>query len=320
MSAQSSAAGVPRTGFVMIDNEAIDSCDLSPRALSLYVILARHVNRESGLAWPSLDRLCALARMARATVVKYLKELESKGWIQVLRAFKPHSLAREVNRYRVLNPKREEAPAPARSGREPLAPDAPPSDPGGSSRAEPGVVQTVNEGSSNAEQPLVHELNGIQTDSESDSMNKTELNQRDPAQRAEEACADEELDAAATDRCAAPLKPTASQTRKNLAWEEFCYALADVCHLDYEANQGKIRKVASRLWKNGKGYNPIDLRTFKKWWYQQDWRGAKGDLPTLQNVSELIRAAIETPSISEPDQEDWKRFVGKGQYADIICY
>lgn len=316
MSAQSSAASVPHSGFVMIDNEVIDSCELSPRAISLYVTLSRHVNREIGLAWPSIERLCALTCMARATVVKYIKELETKGWIQVLRSCKPHSRERAVNRYRVLNPKRVEAAEPAGAEHE-LPPQQPaPAPLAGSSNHEREVVQMVNEGSSNLDSPVVQDLDGIQTQTQKDQMNETESNQRVPAHCAAEAAA--EAAPSTEDRCAAPPKTEASQTRKQLAWEAFCYALADVCHLDFEANQGKIHKVASRLWKNGKGYNPIDVRSFKKWWYANDWRGKKGDIPTLQNVVELIRMAVEADST--PETEPWKRLLGQGQYSDIVCY
>ncbi len=317
MSAHSSAAGVPHAGFVMIDNEVVDSGDLSPRAMSLYVILARHVNREIGLAWPSLDRLCALARMARATVVKYLKELESKGWIQVLRGFQPHSRARAVNQYRVLNPHRAEAPAPESSRRELPPPAEHPAAPGGSSNHRPEVVHDVAQGSSNADQPVVQGVNAIHTDTKKDPKNKTEMNQRDPARSAGSALDDDARPRPANAHDAPPSKETRSQTRKNLAWEEFCHTLADVCRLDFDLNQGQIRKTASGLWKNGKGYNPIDLQAFKTWWYKEDWRGKKGETPTLKHIIELIRRATEPP---DPEEEMRKRLLGMGEYADIICY
>jgi hypothetical protein len=317
MSVQSSAT-VPRAGFVMIDNEAIDSCDLSPRALSLYVILSRHVNRETGLAWPSIEHLCRIASMARATVVKYLKELESKGWIQVLRSFRPHSHARAVNQYRVLNPKRDEAPAPPVPKREPPPIDPPaPAVPEGSSNLEQEVVQTVNEGSSNPEQEIVHGLNGNQTDSQKDLKIQTEMNQKGPALRAE-ACDTEPSDDC--DRSAAPFKAASSPREKHADWNDFCRLLADVCQIDFEANQGKIRKIASRLWRNGRGYTATDLKLFKTWWYKSDWRGVKGDLPTLQNVSELIRAAVETPTEPEKRERQVQRYIGNDEYADIIRY
>lgn len=317
MSVQVSTVHPRRTGFFMIDNEAVDSCDLSPRALSLYVILARHINHETGLAFPSLARLCDLARMARATVVKYLRELERKGWIQIIRSRKPGSKERAVNRYRVLNPARVEAPDQGRSSPEPPPPQPVRTGPGGSSNREQGVVQIVNEGSSSPEQSVVHDLNGKETDPQKNQSDKTNVNQRVPAPRAN-GSAEAAGDVTRED----PPQTIPSHSRKNLAWEEFCHTLADVCQLDYDANQGKIRKAAARLWKNGKGYNPIDLRRFKIWWYQRDWRGQKGDLPTLQNVSELIRAAVETSS-PEPDSYEARleRYVtSQGEYADIIRY
>jgi hypothetical protein len=70
-----------------------------------------------------------------------------------------------------------------------------------------------------------------------------------------------------------------------------------VCGVDYDLEPGKVRKFASLLWKNGKGYTVEDLEDFKVWWNAYDWRGAKNHtFPHLKQVVETIRQSYEHPS------------------------
>ena len=330
MSAQVATARSFPSGFVMIDNRAVDAHELSPHALALYLILSRHVNHETGLAFPSITYLCKVAHMARATVVKYLKELESKGWIEVIRRHKPDSKEREVNQYRVKVPEGE-AKAPARAARGGFAPepevvhDANTSglldEPnvvqalnGGSSSPEQGVVQGVNGGSSRLEQGVVHEVDGKDTEPQKNQEDKTNPIQEDAARSAATTQCDPDRldDEGSPQRSSSPLE--------NQSWQKFCHTLANICCLDYNANEGKIQRFASRLWNKGNGYTVEDLKTFKAWWYQYDWRGRKGERPTLQIVAEYIRIAVETPGMSNQGDDLQSYLARQGEYASIIDY
>lgn len=70
---------------VILDSCIIDNYNLSPLAGWLYVVIARHVNADSGEGFPSVVRLAKLANMSRASVIRYIKELEAVGLIKVTR-------------------------------------------------------------------------------------------------------------------------------------------------------------------------------------------------------------------------------------------
>ncbi len=318
MSVQSATARSFPSGFVMIDNRAVDAHDLSPRALALYLILSRYVSHETGLAFPSITHLCKVGHMARATVVKYLKELESKGWIEVIRRRKPNSKEREVNHYRVKVPGQKDAP-PAQAPRGGVAnePKVVQALNEGSSSRERGVVQTLDGGSSNPVQGVVHELDGKDTDAQIDQENKTNLTQGDaphsaaPTQRDPDRPDDEQ----SPQRLSSP-----PEDQSENEWHNFCHKLADLCCLDYNANKDKIHRFASRLWNKGNGYTVEDLKTFKAWWYQHDWRGRRGERPTVQIVAEYIRIAVETLGVSNQGDDLQSYLARQGEYASIIHY
>lgn len=52
---------------------------LSGSATKLYPVIKAHINHESGSAFPSIDTLQEYSGLARASVVKALKELEAEG-------------------------------------------------------------------------------------------------------------------------------------------------------------------------------------------------------------------------------------------------
>ena len=70
---------------ICIDPAIVDSYGLSPLAGWLYVVIARHINRDSGEGFPTVVRLAQLANMSRASVIRYIKELEDKKLIKVTR-------------------------------------------------------------------------------------------------------------------------------------------------------------------------------------------------------------------------------------------
>jgi hypothetical protein len=103
-------------------------------------------------------------------------------------------------------------------------------------------------------------------------------------------------------------------------WNSFCHTLADLCQLNFEANQGKIRRFASTLWQHGQGYSTADLKAFEAWWYTKDWRGKKGDVPRLDEVAQTIRMAVEAERRElQKAVEDRYRYIS-GELAAYIQY
>ena len=157
--------------FTLIQNYVLDHYHLCAEEFYLYVAIARHINRDSGLAWPSYRRLMKVTGLARATVAKYLKTLEHKRLIAIIRRCKAGTKARAVNLYRLLDP-REPAtnslPAVDEAALPPLVrasgnaglPDELP------------LVHDVNYPGSLYELPVVQAADGNQT-----SLNNTHINQ-----------------------------------------------------------------------------------------------------------------------------------------------
>ena len=286
--------------FTMVYNAVLDRADLNPFELALYVAIARHVNRESGLAWPSYSRLQKTAHMCRESVSKYLKSLESKGLIQIIRRYQPGTRARAVNHYRLLVPA-EEQPGSLRPAQ---------TQDTGSLRAEPEVVYAADNAGLPDESEVVCVADGNQIeDKKSDNI---QMNQK----------------GAATPPVApdgAPLLEQFCQEKQKDSWGNFCHTLANVCRLDYAANKAKIRRVATILWRDGRGYSSADLRTFERWWYKSDWRGRKGDVPRLDEVVQTIRIALEEKpravalSDDTGDMPSRYRYI-TGKYTDVVQY
>ncbi len=125
------------------------------------------------------------------------------------------------------------------------------------------------------------------------------------------------------DGSAAPRPVTLTQEKKlshSESWGLFCRTLGDICALDFEANQGRIRKTASPLWRKGDGYEPEDLRAFARWWAKNDWRGRKGEAPRLRDVTENIRVAVEGMGLRAETSDEIRLRYTRGEYADIISY
>jgi hypothetical protein len=317
----------------MIDNAVIDVLRLVPQELSLYTVLARHVNHKTGWAWPSLRRLSELTGLARGTVIKYLRSLEEKNLIFVLRRWRRDKKQRLVNLYRLLDPRAPEtSPLPPEDvlqaafqadydeessqmemGAEPGR---------GGSGSEPGVVQAVNQDGSSRGPQVVQAVDRNKKNRKKTRSNQIDLNERRAAQRTKpetEPIHRANQNGSATTSVAASQKSILPPKGKN-DWQEFCQRLADVCQIDFEANQGKIRRFASSLWKHGDGYTVEDLNAFKLWWYNQDWRGQKGDVPRLHEVAEGIRMAVEVEERKEEaDRAHRYRYIS-GELAAYIQY
>lgn len=285
--------------FYMIDQAILIDYDLNVYEIALYNVIAWHINQESGLAWPSYPRLIELGHMARATVAKYLKSLEAKGLIEIIRRCKPGSKERAVNQYRLRNPHRSSD----EGGRSPGS--------GGSSPPAPEVVHEADAGGSPVDCDVVHPLNGNDMISEQHKTNTSNPNQRKGTERA--------LRQTTTPQATPRRKPSPSQKKEmtpeqKAEWDLFCLQLANTCQLDFEANEPEIRRYARKLWREGRGYTVDNLQTFGVWWYKSDWRGKKGDVPRLKEVVKEIRKAVEAQTAQTPDRY---RYI-QGEFAAYI--
>jgi hypothetical protein len=285
--------------FTMIYNVVIDQYQLNPYELALYTAIARHINHATGLAWPSYTRLRELTGQARATISKYLQSLERKHLIQITRRRKAGTKARAANLYQLLDPSQligHQLPLEEVSADPDIQEEADPSDVlrRGSSRPEPQVVHEVNQASSRGERQVVHAADRNKTESNETRSNQIDLNQKGPARSAGiGAHRDADAQNNSAPKTGAALQENAHVLKEKDSWNNFCRTLADLCQLDFSANQGKIRRFASKLWRHGQGYTTADLKAFEAWWYNHDWRGKKGDIPRLDEVTQMIRVAVE---------------------------
>ena len=73
--------------------------------------------------------------------------------------------------------------------------------------------------------------------------------------------------------------------------------LVNICKIDPNIKRGHLNKTIKIL--TDSGYTAADLEKFSVWWNKNDWRGVKGQSPTLGQVAEFIFRAKEIP----PDEE-----------------
>ena len=73
------------SGFSMLPNWAVDDDRLGGYDLLVYMALIRHADN-TGVCWPSLERLAKIARCSQPTVSKSLNVLEQLGYIRRVKA------------------------------------------------------------------------------------------------------------------------------------------------------------------------------------------------------------------------------------------
>jgi predicted transcriptional regulator len=86
-------------GFFIIDNEVIENYDLGPFAGWLYVVIVKHINRQTNKTFPSIATLAEKAGMSKPSVIKYLSELENKNLIRIERSRDPETGEHKPNHY-----------------------------------------------------------------------------------------------------------------------------------------------------------------------------------------------------------------------------
>ena len=97
------------SGFSMLPNWAVDDDRLCGYDLLVYMALIRHADN-TGICWPSLERLAKIARCSQPTVSKSLNRLEQLGYIRRVKS------DGRANRYHIslwkTTPKHGYDPAP----------------------------------------------------------------------------------------------------------------------------------------------------------------------------------------------------------------
>lgn len=89
--------------FVAIPHSFVKNTrGLSFHARWLFVVLRFYTNGESGLAFPSYDRIQQLTGMRREKIAKSIRELEEVGWLRRQKRFNSSTL------YEIIMPR----PAP----------------------------------------------------------------------------------------------------------------------------------------------------------------------------------------------------------------
>jgi len=78
--------------------------------------------------------------------------------------------------------------------------------------------------------------------------------------------------------------------------------LARLCMMDVKLSASRIGATSSKLLKAG--YVPADLETFERWWKEKDFRGVKGECPTLAVIeSKIYQAKQEMPALAAPKKK-----------------
>jgi len=99
-------------GYFTIDNTVVDDYDLTPHEGWLYVVIVRHINKQSGIAFPSIATLAEKSGMSKRKVSDGIKALEAKGLLKILRRIRKGSKERLPNHYSLPNPNRKATNAP----------------------------------------------------------------------------------------------------------------------------------------------------------------------------------------------------------------
>ena len=109
-------------------------------------------------------------------------------------------------------------------------------------------------------------------------------------------------------------KEIKEQKIKDIYINSFVFVLADVMGMDAKINFGKIKRWATVL--DGAGYAPLqvsDIYSPGGLWYTDDWRGKKGDMPTIGHINDTIKRLSSVPD----KEEDRQKYV-TGEFSDMI--
>ena len=112
-------------------------------------------------------------------------------------------------------------------------------------------------------------------------------------------------------------KESKESTEKKQERQKMFDLLVNICKIDPNIKRGHLNKTIKIL--TDSGYTAADLEKFSVWWNKNDWRGVKGQPPTLGQVEEFIFRVKELPADEENEEleayitpEGERRFRRKG--------
>ena len=116
-------------------------------------------------------------------------------------------------------------------------------------------------------------------------------------------------------------KPQNKESKESIAQkterQKMFDLLVNICKVDPNIKRGHLNKTIKILMDSG--YTSSDLEKFSVWWNKNDWRGVKGQSPTLGQVAEFIFRVKELPADEENEEleayitpEGERRFRRKG--------
>ena len=111
-------------------------------------------------------------------------------------------------------------------------------------------------------------------------------------------------------------KPKKSRAVPEGGQSDMFGAIAEACDLDTKLKAGQIAKAAKSFLQAG--YTPAQVRAFPVWWQIHDWRGQRGDVPTLTQLTEKIKQSTNGVSPPLPPRNgngNWQT-LGERQSAD----
>ena len=91
-----------------------------------------------------------------------------------------------------------------------------------------------------------------------------------------------------------------NSTAQKMERQKMFDLLVNICKIDPNIKRGHLNKTIKILMDSG--YTSADLEKFSVWWNKNDWRGVKGQPPTLGQVAEFIFRVKELPADEENEE------------------
>ena len=92
--------------------------------------------------------------------------------------------------------------------------------------------------------------------------------------------------------------------------------LARLCMMDIKLSASRIGATSSKLLKAG--YIPDDLETFERWWKEKDFRGVKGEHPTLAIIEAKIYQAKQESPATVATKKKVRQIEHRGENGELL--
>lgn len=89
-----------------------------------------------------------------------------------------------------------------------------------------------------------------------------------------------------------------SKPRALTEQQQFYKALCEVCHVDGKVMRGQVVQAVKTL--RSAGYSLAQVEGFADWWKVNDWRGQKGQPPTVQQLIAHIKQSVDALAVATP--------------------